>query len=51
MDVWLIYASASILFSYQLDIDFSDDKAHRFDRRLGIAAAILLGTIEGKQSS
>lgn len=39
------------LFSYQLDIDFSDDKARRFDHRLGIAAAILLGTIEGKQSS
>lgn len=39
------------LFSYQLDIDFSMDQARRFDRRLGIAAAILLGTVEGKQSS
>jgi uncharacterized protein YxjI len=39
------------LFAYQLDIDFSMDTAQQLDRRLGIAAAILLGTIEGKQSS
>jgi uncharacterized protein YxjI len=37
------------LFRYELDIDFSMDSAQRLDRRLGIAAAILLGTIEGKQ--
>jgi uncharacterized protein YxjI len=39
------------LFAYQLDIDFSMDTARVLDRRVGIAAAILLGTIEGKQSS
>ena len=36
---------------YHLDVDFSFDTARQLDRRLGIAAAILLGTIEGKQSS
>jgi uncharacterized protein YxjI len=35
---------------YTLDLDFSMDTARLIDRRLGIAAAILLGTIEGKQS-
>lgn len=39
------------LFRYELDLDFSLDPAHRLDPRLGIAAAILLGTIEGKQDS
>ncbi len=39
------------LFSYQLDIDFTMDPSHRLDRRLGIAAAVLLAAIEGKQSS
>ncbi len=39
------------LFGYHLDIDFSMDPANQLDRRIGIAAAILLGTIEGKQSS
>ncbi len=39
------------IFAYQLDIDFSMDPQQRLDRRLGIAAAILLATIEGKQSS
>ncbi|MEW6717495.1 MAG: hypothetical protein AB1345_08330 [Chloroflexota bacterium] len=39
------------LFGYVLDIDFSMDTARRLDHRLGIAAAILLGTIEGKQRS
>ncbi len=38
-------------FAYQLDLDFSMDVAHRFDRRLGIAAGILLAAIEGKQKS
>jgi uncharacterized protein YxjI len=37
------------LFSYQMDLDFSMDTAHRLDRRLGIAAATLLAIIEGKQ--
>lgn len=37
------------LFRYELEIDFRPDVQHKFDHRLGIAAAILLGTIEGKQ--
>ena len=36
-------------FSYQLDIDFSMDSAHKFDHRLGLAAATLLAIIEGRQ--
>ncbi len=36
-------------FRYELDIDFSMDTSHKLDHRLGIAAAILLGTIEGRQ--
>ena len=39
------------LFRYDLDLDFSMDTNRSLDRRLGIAAAILLGTIEGKQES
>jgi uncharacterized protein YxjI len=39
------------LFAYRLDLDFSMDSGRRLDRRLGIAAGILLATIEGKQSS
>ncbi|MEA3351473.1 MAG: hypothetical protein U9Q82_12685 [Chloroflexota bacterium] len=39
------------LFGYHLDLDFSQDTDQRLDRRLGIAAAILMGTIEGKQKS
>lgn len=37
------------LFRYELDLDFRMDPGQRLDRRLGIAAAILLGTIEGRQ--
>jgi uncharacterized protein YxjI len=37
------------LFRYELDLDFSMDTSRRLDRRLGIAAGILLGTIEGRQ--
>lgn len=37
-------------FSYQLNLDFSMDIARQLDRRLGIAAGILLAAIEGKQS-
>lgn len=39
------------LFRYELDLDFSMDTAMRFDRRLGIAAGILLAAIEGRQSN
>ncbi len=39
------------LFGYRLDLDFSMDAGRRLDRRLGIAAGILLAAIEGKQSS
>lgn len=38
------------LFSYHLDVDFSMDATRQLDRRLGLAAAILLAAIEGKQS-
>ncbi|MBW3566301.1 MAG: hypothetical protein KY459_16465 [Acidobacteria bacterium] len=36
-------------FVYKLDVDFSPDTMRRLDRRLGIAAAILLAAIEGRQ--
>lgn len=39
------------LFAYHLDLDFSMDISHKLDRRLGIAAGILLAAIEGKQRS
>ena len=39
------------LFRYELNLDFSMDTAQRLDRRIGIAAGILLATVEGKQSS
>lgn len=39
------------LFAYRLDLDFSMDARRAFDRRMGIAAGILLATVEGKQSS
>ena len=38
-------------FRYELDVDFRMDTTGRLDRRLGIAAGILLATVEGKQSS
>jgi uncharacterized protein YxjI len=37
------------LFGYQMMVDFSMDPSNRLDRRLGIAAAVLLAIIEGKQ--
>lgn len=37
-------------FAYQLNIDFSMDINKRLDRRLGVAAGILLAAIEGRQS-
>jgi len=39
------------LFRYELNLDFSMDMSHMLDRRLGIAAGILLAAVEGKQSS
>jgi uncharacterized protein YxjI len=36
-------------FRYELDLDFRMDTTNRLDRRLGIAAAILLAAVEGKQ--
>ena len=38
-------------FRYELTLDFSMDASHLLDRRIGIAAGILLATIEGKQSN
>jgi uncharacterized protein YxjI len=35
---------------YELDVDFSFDPAKTLDRRVGLAAGILLAAIEGKQS-
>jgi hypothetical protein len=37
-------------FAYQLNIDFSMDVNHRLDRRMGLAAGILLAAVEGRQS-
>ncbi|MEM6334236.1 MAG: hypothetical protein AAF823_12940 [Planctomycetota bacterium] len=37
-------------FVYKLDVDFSMDDQNAFDPRLGLAAAILLAAIEGKQN-
>ena len=37
-------------FAYQLNIDFGMDTNRRLDRRLGLAAGILLAAIEGKQN-
>ena len=39
------------LFRYELNLDFSMDTMHRLDRRIGIAAGILLAAVEGKQDS
>lgn len=38
-------------FRYELNLDFSMDTNRLLDRRLGIAAGILLAAVEGKQSS
>jgi len=38
------------LFRYELDVDFSLDPAKVLDRRLGLAAGILLAAIEGRQN-
>jgi len=39
------------LFRYELNLDFTMDVAQLLDRRLGIAAGILLAAVEGKQSN
>jgi len=39
------------LFRYELNLDFSMDVARILDRRLGLAAGILLAAVEGKQSN
>lgn len=39
------------LFRYDMDLNFSPEGRLALDRRLGLAAAILLGIIEGKQHS
>ena len=39
------------LFRYELNLDFSMDAGRLLDRRLGIAAGILLAAVEGKQTS
>ena len=38
-------------FRYELNLDFSMDVSRLLDRRLGIAAGILLAAVEGKESS
>ena len=38
------------LFRYELDLDFTMDTANMLDRRIGIAAGILLAAVEGRQS-
>jgi hypothetical protein len=37
-------------FTYELNIDFTMDTTKRLDRRLGLAAGILLAAVEGRQS-
>ncbi len=37
------------IFQYVLDVDFSLDTAKKLDHRLGLAAAILLAIVEGRQ--
>jgi uncharacterized protein YxjI len=38
-------------FGYEMTVDFTADGAKRFDHRLGLAAAVMMAMIEGKQSS
>ena len=38
-------------FRYELNLDFTMDMTNRLDRRVGIAAGILLAAVEGKQDS
>ena len=39
------------LFRYELNLDFSMDPSQKLDRRLGVAAGILLAAVEGRQSN
>ncbi len=39
------------LLRYELDLDFSLDSTNLLDRRLGVAAGVLLAIVEGKQSN
>ena len=39
------------LFRYELNLDFTMDPSQRLDRRLGIAAGLLLAAVEGRQSN
>jgi hypothetical protein len=43
------YRQRRKLISYELDIDFRMDETHVLDHRLGMAAAVLLAIIEGRQ--
>lgn len=43
------YAQNFNPFTYHLKLDFTHDRANQVDRRLGIAAAVLLAVIEGRQ--
>jgi uncharacterized protein YxjI len=45
------YKQRSNLFRYELEIDFQMDASKKLDHRLGLAAAILLAIIEGRQHS
>ena len=38
-------------FRYELNLDFSMDTTNQLDHRVGIAAGVLLATVEGKQDS
>ncbi len=56
-DLWLgDYRAADLkqrfnLFRYEMDLDFRMDTQRKLDRRLGIAAGVLLAIIEGKQNN
>jgi uncharacterized protein YxjI len=39
------------LIRFEMVIDFRENRSQQFDPRLGIAAALLLGIVEGKQSN
>jgi hypothetical protein len=43
------YRQRRKLIGYELDIDFQMNINHKLDRRLGLAAAMLLAIIEGRQ--
>ncbi|MHB1454235.1 MAG: LURP-one-related/scramblase family protein [Saccharofermentanales bacterium] len=38
-------------FVQRIVLDFNEDSANRLDRRMGIAAAVLLSAVEGRQNS